>query len=139
MILKPIFRRGVHLLTGEKLFLLLPALLCALMTGCSKHSEPESVPTSTASPSAAMEAKAESAPPVRARNVAAVTVPQADPSAMLGKLTEVVRRYSVEHRQVPPSLETVVAAGYLTGLPTAPAGKKFAIDKKTLQVTLQNN
>ena len=71
--------------------------------------------------------------------VPAVVVPEADASATLAKLTQVVRRFSVERRQVPQSLNEVAAAGYLAGVPAAPAGKQFAIDRKTLQVVLENH
>ena len=115
------------------------ALLVLLASGCGKHSPAEN--TTPAPPVAAVDAAGNmTQPPARqSRNVAPVTVPEADASAMLTRLTEVVRRYSVEHRRVPQSLDEVVAAKYLTGLPAAPAGKKFVIDKKTLQVSLASN
>ena len=69
-------------------------------------------------------------------NVEPVTVSEADSSVMLAQLTGIVRRYAMEHRRVPQWLDEVAAAGYLSGLPAAPAGKKFVIDRKTLQVSL---
>jgi hypothetical protein len=56
---------------------------------------------------------------------------------MLAQLTQVLRRFSAEQRQVPKSLKELVAAGYLTALPAAPAGKQFAIEPKRLQVVLR--
>jgi len=56
-------------------------------------------------------------------------------AAVLGELTQVVRKFSVENRRVPKNLEELVANGYLTRVPQAPAGKKFAISKE-LQVQL---
>ena len=44
-----------------------------------------------------------------------------------------MRKYSVEQRQTPKNLDELVAKGYLSQIPEAPAGKKFAIDKN-LQV-----
>ena len=70
--------------------------------------------------------------------VVPVTVPPgADAGAQLDMLTKVLRRFSVEHRRVPGSLNELVAAGYLAALPSAPPGKQFAIDGKQLQVVLK--
>ncbi len=55
---------------------------------------------------------------------------------LLDQLTQVLRKYSVENRRVPKSLDEVVAAGYLKEMPPAPAGKKFTIEPKKLQVVL---
>ncbi|GEM_PF-2492873 len=54
---------------------------------------------------------------------------------VLSELTQVVRKYSVEQRQAPQSLDTLVAKGYLAHVPTAPDGKRFAITKN-LEVEL---
>jgi hypothetical protein len=54
---------------------------------------------------------------------------------MLSELTQAVRRYAAEQRKAPTSLDEVVAEHYLPAIPQAPAGKRFAIDKK-LQVYL---
>jgi hypothetical protein len=72
-------------------------------------------------------------------NVTPVTVTAvgSDPGPMLAQLTQVLRRFSVERRQVPKSLDELVAGGYLTALPAAPAGKQLAIDPKHLAVVLQ--
>src|SRR5690349_20925587 len=58
-------------------------------------------------------------------------------AALLNDLTQAVRRFSAEQRRVPASLDEVVAGGYLTSVPAAPAGKRFAISK-SLQVYLAN-
>jgi Fic family protein len=50
--------------------------------------------------------------------------------ATLAELTQAVRKYGMEKQQVPKDLNELVAAGYLTAVPAAPAGKKFAIGKK---------
>jgi hypothetical protein len=60
---------------------------------------------------------------------------EADMTAVLGQLTQVVRKYAVEQRRAPGSLDELVSAGYLSQLPEAPAGHGFRIDKK-LQVEL---
>ncbi len=56
-------------------------------------------------------------------------------ATLLGELTQVVRKYSVEQRAVPQSFDDLVAKGYLPAAPQAPAGKRFAINKN-LQVYL---
>ncbi len=58
---------------------------------------------------------------------------EAQIAATLKDLTQLVRKYSVEQRQTPKNLDELVAKGYLSQIPEAPAGKKFAIDKN-LQV-----
>jgi DNA-binding IclR family transcriptional regulator len=55
----------------------------------------------------------------------------------MAQLTQLVRRFGMEQRQAPRSLNDLVAAGYLAGVPVAPAGKQFVIDAKSLQVLLK--
>jgi hypothetical protein len=62
---------------------------------------------------------------------------QAQIDAVVNDLTHAVRKYAVEQRRAPKALDELVANGYLARLPSAPAGKKFAIDKN-LQVYLAN-
>ncbi len=83
-------------------------------------------------------------PPAYARPVAPPTAVQpiavpADASAALSVLTQAVRKFSAERRQVPKNLNEVVNAGYIRNLPAAPPGKKFVLDTKRLEVTLANN
>jgi hypothetical protein len=61
-----------------------------------------------------------------------------DMSVVLAQLTQAVRRYGAEKQKVPASLNEVLGAGYVQGTPQAPAGKKFAIDPKRLEVMLVN-
>jgi hypothetical protein len=56
---------------------------------------------------------------------------------ILAELTQALRKFSAEKRQVPASLSEVVAAGYLKNLPQPPPGKAFAIDPKNLQVLVK--
>jgi hypothetical protein len=63
--------------------------------------------------------------------------PEQDLTAVLSELTQAVRKFSAEQRRVPASLDDLVSAGYLTQLPTAPAGKKFVIDQKELRVAVK--
>lgn len=52
------------------------------------------------------------------------------------ELTKQVRRFSFENRRVPRDLEELRSAGYIKAVPTAPAGKKYAIDGKKAVVLL---
>jgi competence protein ComGC len=72
-----------------------------------------------------------------ARTAASSAADQAQVDAVVNELTQAVRRYAVEQRRVPKALDELVANGYLAGIPSAPAGKKFAINKN-LQVYLAN-
>jgi hypothetical protein len=98
----------------------LTACWLALSLGCGKQ------PAQTSSPSA---------PGQEASSAAAAN--EAQIAAALNKLTQAVRKYSVEQQRVPKSLDDVVAGGYLDRIPPAPSGKRFAIDKN-LQVYLAN-
>ena len=62
---------------------------------------------------------------------------QAQLDVALNELTQVLRKYAVEQRHAPATLNELVTNGYLAAIPTAPAGKKFAINKN-LQVYLAN-
>jgi hypothetical protein len=111
-----------------------------LPVGCSKHppaaTANQPVPTAVSAPdNGANPAPAANPNP----NLTAVTIMPAgpDPAPMLAQLTQVLRRFSAEHRQVPKSLNELVAAGYLTALPNAPAGKQFAIEPRRLEVILR--
>lgn len=54
----------------------------------------------------------------------------------LQRLTRLVQRYTVEQQQVPKDLNQLVAMKYLDGVPTPPNGRKFVIDRTTVQVRL---
>jgi hypothetical protein len=82
-------------------------------------------------------------PPVRAVAPPAVQVvipvTPSDPGNMektLADLTQALRKYSFERRQMPRSFSEVIAAGYVQPVPQAPPGKKFEIDPKTKHVAL---
>ena len=57
--------------------------------------------------------------------------------ADLDYLTRLVRRYSVEKQQVPRDLLDLVTQKYLEAIPIAPAGQKFIIDRRTVEVRLE--
>ena len=106
-----------HLKVRNALFILSVSFL---FTACSKREE-----------STVVESPALSAEPV-------VKGDSAEMTATLGELTQVVRKYGMEKQKVPKDLQELVAAGYLPQVPSAPAGKKFAIDAK-MQVYLADN
>jgi hypothetical protein len=105
-----------------------PAPTETTAVGQNNNSAPEQIPANNPGPAVG------SGPRVVPVAVAA----SAGDSAKLAQLTQVLRRFGVEHRRVPQSLNEVVAAGYLAALPAAPAGKQFAIDGKHMQVVLEN-
>ena len=103
------------------------ACLLALWVGCGKQPAPA---PSASEPKA--DAAAPAAEPLATAARTEATTEASDDAQMaviLGELTQVVRKYSVERRSVPKNLEELVANGYLTRAPEAPAGKKFVISK----------
>jgi hypothetical protein len=88
----------------------LMAFLMVLLVGCGKSSPP------SASTGAADQAQIDRA---------------------LNDLTQALRKYAVERRRAPATLDELVTNGYLAAIPNAPAGKKYAINKN-LQVYLAN-
>ena len=61
---------------------------------------------------------------------------QEDQAKTLERLTQTVRKFAVETRSAPKSLNELVAAGYLPEAPTPPAGKQYFIDDQ-LRVQLK--
>ena len=109
-------------------FILPVALALLVVSGCRKSDAPTPVADPTAT-------HAEVPAPLKnATGDPAVT--EADLSGVLAGLTQAVRKYGFEKQRMPKNLEELVAAGYLSALPTAPAGKKFTIDEKKVQVVL---
>ena len=112
------------------------ACVLACWVGCGK--QPAASPSAT-EPPPAQAASSPTTPRPEPAAAAAATAP-ADPTqttALLGELTQAVRKYSVEQRRVPKDLEELSAQGYLRQVPSAPSGKKFVITKN-LQVQLVN-
>lgn len=63
-------------------------------------------------------------------------IAQQNTATLLDSLTQSVRKFTVEQRRLPKSLEEVVRAGYIARLPDPPGGKKLALDLKTVRVVL---
>jgi hypothetical protein len=97
----------------------------AFCSGCGKQANSVSAPPSTPA-----SASADSA-------AGGTLTDEARVSALLIELTQTARRYAAEQRRVPKTIEELVGDGYLTALPQAPRGKRFAINKN-LQVYLAN-
>lgn len=55
----------------------------------------------------------------------------------LDRLTRLARRYSVEQQQVPRDLSDLVTLNYLEAIPQAPNGRRFIVDRKTVEVRLE--
>lgn len=110
--------------------------LAAMVAGCGGSSEREPGSTGPAQASdAATPKRAAAEPSGEAEGAVPEAVSEADLAAVTAALTQAVRRYGIEQRQVPASLEDLVARGYLGQLPEPPRGRRFVIDKQ-LQVQL---
>jgi hypothetical protein len=109
--------------------------LLVVAVGCGQA--PSSAPSQPASSSTSTDAAAHASPEA---TPAATVVPTdaTQIAAQLAELTQAVRKYGVEKRRVPKSLDELVAGGYLNQVPQAPPGKRFEIDQK-LQVQLVND
>jgi hypothetical protein len=119
---------GSHWTLGRSSNLRYLALIAVLLVGaCSKKEE------NVESPAAANSSPVVAASPDSPTATAAAETASSD--ALAAELTQVVRKYAAEKQRAPKSFDELVAAGYLPSAPSAPGGKKFAIDKN-LQVYL---
>ncbi len=109
------------------------ACLLAILMGCGK--QPASSPSLALPTAEGVVPKVESSA-AKPKNAEPAT-DEVQIAAMLNDLTQAVRKCAVEQRRAPKNLEELVANGYLSRVPPAPTGKKFAIDKN-LQVYLAN-
>ncbi|MEO8428543.1 MAG: hypothetical protein ABI651_15695 [Verrucomicrobiota bacterium] len=114
---------------------LLMACLLAILIGCGKH--PASAPSAAQPTGDGVVPNIEPSATKAQVDAAANAADEAQIAAVLNELTQAVRKCAVERRQAPKNLEELVANGYLSRVPPAPTGKKFAIDKN-LQVYLAN-
>jgi hypothetical protein len=113
---------------------LLMACLLATLMGCSKQPASSPSPAQPTADGVVPKMESSAAKPVDATATAA---DEAQIVAVLNELTQAVRKCAVEQRRAPKNLEDLVANGYLSRVPPAPAGKKYTIDKN-LQVYLAN-
>jgi hypothetical protein len=137
-----------HLLSGS----VAAALVCA---GCGKHSEQPAALTQAASAAenglqqtsqpqpapATASTQPRQTPAPAGPNAAPPSTPvngnTANSDAALASLTLAVRKFSFEKRRMPSSVQEVIASGYISPIPQPPPGKKFVLDKKTVQVVLE--
>jgi hypothetical protein len=110
--------------------LLLGVCLMFLLVSCSKKHE---APGPAAAPGA--ESAPGTATPTPATPGASAAGETGNASAALVPLTQALRKYYFEHRQVPPTFEEFATVARVQ-VPPAPPGKKFAIERKTLEVVL---
>ncbi len=118
---------------------LLALALLATTPGCGNPTDRPAAATGGDSPRSDQGpvAAADSSPSAPAPGGrAAEAVDEADLPAVLAGLTQAARRYGLEQRRAPASLEELVAKGYLARIPEAPGGGRFVIDKQ-LQVRLE--
>lgn len=95
------------------------------LTGCGKKA-PASGPSGTHEQTNNVAPAPVAVPPTA---TAPADTSESDTAAVLARLTRAVRRYGLEQRRAPRTLDEVVAAGYLGAVPIAPAGKRFAINE----------
>lgn len=102
--------------------------LAMFLASCARKPDTTETESSGANP-----AEAAAAPDLSSTAAGAIDTAAAETRA--AELTQVVRKYAAEKQRAPKSLDEVVAAGYLSSVPSAPAGKAYVIDKN-LQVQL---
>jgi len=120
----------------------LPAVCGLLLAGCGKKSSAGG----DAAAVAASNAPSDPSQPPAHPNAQAPTPAPAEPivvptdnnyAPVLAQLTQALRKYYFERRQVPKSFEEFAATGVVQ-VPPPPSGKKFAIDNRKLEVILVN-
>ncbi len=98
------------------------------VAGCGKETPKGS---SSGAPGSAEAISSPSTPQTEPAAVRPVVVNETgDLTLVLAQLTDAVRKYSVEKRRVPADLNEVIAAGYISGTPQVPAGKKYIINAR---------
>ena len=100
-------------------------LLSVLLVFCACREKPEKSSQSS-TPAQPIISAPTTLPGAAAANA---TPDTAAADARAAELTQVVRKYAAEKQRAPKDFQEIVAAGYLTSMPAAPAGKKFVIDK----------
>jgi hypothetical protein len=113
--------------------LILALVVVVFSADCGKRAEnSSSAPPSAPGPSSGQVIA--NAPATDQGNNAAAS--EAAWAAVLGELTQALRKFSFERQRLPKTFSEVVAAGYVKDMPPAPPGRKFEIDPKTVRVVL---
>ena len=122
-------------------------LLTVVLAGCGK-TEKSATPVVSSAPAAenstgaeanqsgAATSGLEAVTPGAVQVTPVVIGDNADMNAVLSQLTQAVRKYSFERRRMPKTLDEVVAAGYVSAMPKPPAGQRFTLEPKTVEVVL---
>lgn len=111
-----------------------PVLACLtilFLAGCGRKPE-SSLPVASSSP----ESAATNAVMPVATAGSGASSDAVDLAALLGELTQALRKYSFEHQRLPKTFDELAGAGYVKNLPQAPAGKRFEIDPKKVQIVV---
>jgi hypothetical protein len=107
------------------------AALCLVfgLTACNRPDNQAPLATSDAPPAPAA--------PTNPAVPDGPAIAEADVSAVLEEMTQALRKFSFEKKRLPTSIDELVTAGYLGAKPSAPGGKRFAIDPKEARVVLK--
>jgi len=106
--------------------LLILSCWLAFLLGCGKKATLPPAPTASQDAGKSVLAPPSNRPPPTAGS----TADDLQMATALSQMTQAVRKYAVEQRKAPKNLSEVAAAGYLSSVPVAPAGKQFAISQK---------
>ena len=118
-----------------------------LMSGCGQKETPAPQTAPVAAPAMPQLTSPPAAPPPPGATKAAAVVsapaevPSYEGKDEAEKLTAALHDYYARNGAAAPlvtSFDTLVKAGVLKGVPVPPAGKKYVIDTKNIQVRLEN-
>lgn len=134
-------------------FLLLALVALVSTSACRRKTEAPPVAPSAPSPTATTDkaapntsvAPAQPPPPTQSPGLEKIEdrLPTAPPdssktSPVDQKLTEALHHYLEANGKLPPDFNALVAARIIKQVPTPPAGKRYAVDRRNLQVVLLN-
>lgn len=131
--------------------ILLLSLSLTMFAGCRKRSQPtppQPEPSSTEpapaiTPAAPAPSVVPPTPPLPGAEKIEDRLPTAPPNSSKSnpvdqKLTEALHRYNESTGKMPMDFNALVAGKYIPAIPTAPPGKRYAIDRVHMQVVLIN-
>lgn len=114
------------------------AVLLLLLTGCGKQEPPTPAvpPKSPTTMPSLQPAETKSVGTAAPSQLEASKIPILNTKVDLDALTKALVNYCKKTQANPISLDEVVKAGFLPGLPALPPGKKFDIDRDTYKVII---